>query len=237
MINENIQSLFFDKNEYNYEEDYNIKLSNQNYRKYLNFENQLSYNEFNVFLNNNKQKISDEINSIKKEYLYKSNMHGFNHNVKVLIFGLFLSQKYNLNNVDNRIILDACKYHDIGRINDLYDEKHGLNGAKKIDKVVNDEIYKIRENISILKAIVEFHSVPDKFNKRIFNKYKLQNYERFTLLASILKDADGLDRVRTSINNKTFSDLNPKYLRLEESRRLVKVTHIINFIFNKSIKV
>ena len=39
MINENIQNLFFDKNEYNYEEDYNIKLSNQNYRKYLNFEN------------------------------------------------------------------------------------------------------------------------------------------------------------------------------------------------------
>ena len=72
MINENIQSLFFDKNEYNYEEDYNIKLSNQNYRKYLNFENQLSYNEFNVFFNNNKQKISDEINSIKKNTYIKA---------------------------------------------------------------------------------------------------------------------------------------------------------------------
>lgn len=235
MINENNQLFFSDKIEYDYEFDYNIKLNNQNYRKYLKIENQLSFDEFCIFFKNNETQINDEINSIKKEYLYKSNMHGFNHNVKVLIFGFYLTKKYNLDSIDTRIILDACKYHDIGRINDLYDEKHGLNSAKKIGEVVDAKIYETEENINILKAIVEFHSIPDKMIFKVIKKYGV-DIERFKLLAFILKDVDGLDRVRTSINNKTFSDLNPKYLRLEESKKLVKISHIINYIFSKRVK-
>ena len=235
MINENNQLFFSDKIEHDYEFDYNIKLNNQNYRKYLKIENQLSFDEFCIFFKNNETQINDEINSIKKEYLYKSNMHGFNHNVKVLIFGFYLTKKYNLDSIDTRIILDACKYHDIGRINDLYDEKHGLNSAKKIGEVVDAKIYETEENINILKAIVEFHSIPDKMIFKVIKKYGV-DIERFKLLAFILKDVDGLDRVRTSINNKTFSDLNPKYLRLEESKKLVKISHIINYIFSKRVK-
>ena len=148
---------------------------------------------------------------------------------------LFIAYKNNLDDIDLKILIDACIYHDIGRINDIYDEKHGLRSAEVISKIVDSKIYKDKESLNMLKAIVEYHSIPDKFNKRIFNKYKLQNYERFILLANILKDADGLDRVRTSINNKTFSDLNPKYLRLDESKKLVKVSHIVNMIFYKKL--
>lgn len=218
-----------------YESDYLIKLKNNNYIRYLNIEDQISLNDFGAYLKQYKEFILSEIRKIKTRYIFKSYVHGLNHNIKVLLFALYIAYKNNLDDIDLKILIDACIYHDIGRINDIYDEKHGLRSAEVISKIVDSKIYKDKESLNMLKAIVEYHSIPDKFNKRIFNKYKLQNYERFILLANILKDADGLDRVRTSINNKTFSDLNPKYLRLDESKKLVKVSHIVNMIFYKKL--
>lgn len=218
-----------------YGSDYLIKLKNNNYIRYLNIEDQISLNDFGVYLKQYKEFILSEIKKIKTRYIFKSYVHGLNHNIKVLLFALYIAYKNNLDDIDLKILIDACIYHDIGRINDIYDEKHGLRSAEVISKIVDSKIYKDKESLNMLKAIVEYHSIPDKFNKRIFNKYKLQNYERFILLANILKDADGLDRLRTSINNKTFSDLNPKYLRLDESKKLVKVSHIVNMIFYKKL--
>lgn len=219
-----------------YESDYLIKLKNNNYIRYLNIEDQISLNDFGAYLKQYKEFILSEIRKIKTRYIFKSYVHGLNHNIKVLLFALYIAYKNNLDDIDLKILIDACIYHDIGRINDIYDEKHGLRSAEVISKIVDSKIYKDKESLNMLKAIVEYHSIPDKFNKRIFNKYKLQNYERFILLANILKDADGLDRLRTSINNKTFSDLNPKYLRLDESKKLVKVSHVINYIFSKRVE-
>lgn len=219
-----------------YESDYLIKLKNNNYIRYLNIEDQISLNDFGAYLKQYKEFILSEIRKIKTRYIFKSYVHGLNHNIKVLLFALYIAYKNNLDDIDLKILIDACIYHDIGRINDIYDEKHGLRSAEVISKIVDSKIYKDKESLNMLKAIVEYHSIPDKFNKRIFNKYKLQNYERFILLANILKDADGLDRLRTSINNKTFSDLNPKYLRLDESKKLVKISHIINYIFSKRVE-
>lgn len=219
-----------------YESDYLIKLKNNNYIRYLNIEDQISLNDFGAYLKQYKEFILSEIRKIKTRYIFKSYVHGLNHNIKVLLFALYIAYKNNLDDIDLKILIDACIYHDIGRINDIYDEKHGLRSAEVISKIVDSKIYKDKESMNMLKAIVEYHSIPDKFNKRIFNKYKLQNYERFILLANILKDADGLDRLRTSINNKTFSDLNPKYLRLDESKKLVKVSHVINYIFSKRVE-
>lgn len=218
-----------------YESDYLIKLKNNNYIRYLNIEDQISLNDFGAYLKQYKEFILSEIRKIKTRYIFKSYVHGLNHNIKVLLFALYIAYKNDLDDIDLKILIDACIYHDIGRINDIYDEKHGLRSAEVISKIVDSKIYKDKESLNMLKAIVEYHSIPDKFNKRIFNKYKLQNYERFILLANILKDADGLDRLRTSINNKTFSDLNPKYLRLDESKKLVKVSHVVNMIFYKKL--
>ena len=124
--------------------------------------------------------------------------------------------------------MDACKYHDVGRVNDLYDEKHGLRSAKKIDQIVDSDIYNDLENLNLLKSIIEYHSIPDKEIDKIIKKYKLTNIDRFILLSNILKDSDGLDRVRLSINSRKFCDLNPKYLRCDESFKLVKISHILN---------
>ena len=220
--------------EINYEDyssDYENKCYNKNYKQYLDLDNQLSMTDFVSFIVSNKKLFFNEIHNIKDKYLYSSITHGLNHNIRVLLFAFYLAKKTNLNEEDFRIIMDACKYHDVGRINDLYDERHGLRSSEMIDKIVDDEIYNNKENLNVLKAIIEYHSIPDREIDKIYRKYKLNDLTRYKLLATILKDADGLDRVRLSINNKVFSDLNPRYLRLDESKELVKISHIINFMF------
>lgn len=227
-----IEYLFDNDFSEDYENDYKIKMANKNYQTYLNFDDQLSLLQFQEFLCQNKSGIINEIKMIKSQFLYDSYTHGINHNIRVLIFAYYLSKKINLNNIDFKIVMDACRYHDVGRINDLYDEKHGLRSANMIEKIVDDAIYNNSENLNLLKAIIESHSIPDREMAKIFKKYKLLDEDRYKLLTYILKDADGLDRVRLSINNRCFCDLNPKYLRFDESKRLVKMAHTINMIFN-----
>ena len=219
-----------DISEADYNQDYIMKLNNINYQKYLSKE-QLSLKEFKTFLINNHDDVYKEINDIKSEFLYHSITHGINHNIRVLLFAFYLGKQLKLSDIDMRIILDACKYHDVGRTNDLYDESHGLRSAQKVDKIVDSDIYKDLENLNTLKAMIEYHSIPDSKIDKIINKYKISNTSRFKILASILKDADGLDRVRLSMNNRTFSDLNPKYLRIPYSLSLIKCSHLLNSMF------
>lgn len=214
-----------------YESDYKVKMDNKNYQIYLNFDNQLSFLQFQKFLYQNKEEIINQIQNIKSQFLYNSYTHGINHNIRVLIFAYYLAKNLNLNNIDFQIVMDACKYHDVGRINDLYDEKHGLRSANMIEKIVDDGIYADSENLNLLKSIIESHSIPDREMIKIFKKYKLIDENRYKLLACILKDADGLDRVRLSINNKCFCDLNPKYLRFDESKKLVRCAHYLNSVY------
>lgn len=224
ILNENL-------NYENFYDDYYAKCNNINYQRFLDLDSQLSIEEFINFIKNNQEQIFYEIYNIKKEYLYVSITHGLNHNIRVLLFAFYLSKKINLNEEDFRIIMDACKYHDVGRINDLYDEKHGLRSSEMIDQIIDDQIYKNKENLNNLKAIIEYHSIPDREIDKVYRKYKLNDLTRYKLLAKILKDADGLDRVRLSVNNKSFCNLNPRYLRLEESKKLVKISHTLNYMF------
>lgn len=216
--------------ETDYDNDYIAKLNNINYQKYLG-DFQLSLMDFKKFLIMYQDEIYKEINTIKSEFLYISITHGINHNIRVLLFAFYLEKQLKLNDVDSRILLDACKYHDVGRIDDLYDEKHGLRSAQMIDKIVDSDIYKDVQNLDMLKSIIEYHSIPDSKIDKIINKYKISDVPRFKILASILKDADGLDRVRLSVNNHTFSSLNPKYLRIPQSLNLIKCAHLLNSMF------
>ena len=136
--------------EIDYNQDYNIKLNNKNYQKFLDLNNQLSLEEFKKYLIENQNAIYTEINNIKSEYLYQSITHGINHNIRVLLYAFYLSDKLNLNTTDFQIIMDACKYHDVGRHNDLYDEKHGLRSSNLIDKIVDNYIYQNQENYTQL---------------------------------------------------------------------------------------
>lgn len=214
-------------NEENYLNDYLKKKS-----KYKNFINvQIGLKDFyTVFTPERQIVFNEEVKNIKHEFLYKSESHGKKHNIRVMLFSYYLSIIYKINEIDLQIIFDASKYHDVGRTNDLLDESHGRKSAELIDDIVENKIYNNKENLNLLKSIIHIHSINEKEESKIIKKYNIKDTERFKKLYYILKDSDGLDRVRLSINNKCFSALNPNYLRLEESKKLIKTAHIINEI-------
>ncbi|MCI9233228.1 MAG: hypothetical protein HFH08_01370 [Bacilli bacterium] len=175
-----------------------------------------------------------ELDSIDEEELYTSFIHGINHNERVLFWAYVLSLQCGLDEVGTRIVLDASKYHDVGRINDLVDPSHGERSASAIIELVNDPIYENPENMKLLQAIVELHSLNDTDSEKVRKKYGITDKKTFYTLFSILKDADALDRIRITYMQDTVSCLNPAYLRLLYSKRLLLAAHELNEFYMKN---
>ncbi|MDD6388610.1 MAG: HD domain-containing protein, partial [Bacilli bacterium] len=83
--------------------------------------------------NFNKEEFLKILNDIDQNQLYDSPIHGLYHSEKVLLFSYLIGKHYNLNKQDMRIICDAAKYHDIGRVGDDENKFHGNNSSEKID--------------------------------------------------------------------------------------------------------
>lgn len=179
------------------------------------------------------------INVIKTEHLYKSKIHGLFHSEKVCLFAFIIAKRLKLNDIDMQIIIDAALYHDIGRQNDTNDSIHGYASAYRIDRVLDNVIYKDEENLNMLKAIIDSHSVDDEHIDNSFGYYFDYEgekgltdgpiYDRFIRLNSILKDADGLDRNRF-VDGYCFG-LDERFLRLNESKKLIELSREINDLY------
>ena len=166
--------------------------------------------------------LKNKLESIKKQYLYKSYGHGLSHNEKVMLFSLYIARKENIENEYLDILLDGAIYHDIGRINDIDDMSHGERGAIIVNNIIK---YDNRENQEMLQFIIHAHSVNDIDILKILEKYKNINKKDIALkLAKILKDADALDRARLNEEDR----LNPKYLRTNTSKTMLKFANQIN---------
>lgn len=176
----------------------------------------------------NKNKVIDIIKTIKDKYLYKTVFHGLHHSEKVLLFSFILGTYFKISDIDLQILTDAAIYHDIGRVDDNEDTFHGLASARKIEKVVTSNIYQDPQNMAILKAICEGHSMDDKNMDLTAENYEISkdNLERYEILFKILKDADALDRTR--FMKTSVAALNEKFLRLPISKQLIELANSIN---------
>lgn len=198
----------------------------------------------NSIVDNNLSKEEKEqylkiISGIKEEHLYKSKIHGLFHSEKVCLFAFIIAKKLELNDTDMQIIIDAALYHDIGRQNDTNDSIHGYASAYRIDRVLDNAIYNDEENLNMLKAIIDSHSVDDEHSNNSFGYYFDYEgdkglidgpiYDRFIRLNSILKDADGLDRNRF-VDGYCFG-LDERFLRLTESKKLIQLSREINDLY------
>lgn len=90
--------------------------------------------------------------------LYKSDGHGINHNVRVCFFAYIISIKEKVFHEDFKLIMEACKYHDIGRQNDIEDESHGKRSSEKLTFL---ESGYSKEELNYIKTIVTCHSLED----------------------------------------------------------------------------
>lgn len=142
------------------------------------------------------------LKNLKREFLFKSPVHGEGHIERVILHGAMLAMDNNLNSADYELLLIACAYHDIGRTSDWIDDLHGLRSAESIQKIIQIP----DDDLNIIKGVIEAHSRHDWEMLDILDKYNNRNSQRAIMLSKMLKDADALDRVR-------ISDLNTKYLR------------------------
>ena len=146
------------------------------------------------------------VKQLRLEVLYESKIHGLGHIERTLCHGAMCAMDERLNQADTELLLDACSYHDIGRSRDSLDFEHGSVAARFIGLVTGWT----GEDLLILKAAVEAHSRKEKDLPEVLNRYAPQDLERAKRIAQLLKDADGLDRVR-------ICDLNVNFLRREST--------------------
>lgn len=179
-------------------------------------------------------RLKQEIEAINEEELYTSFIHGINHNERVLFLAYLLSLQCGIDEVHLRIVLDASKYHDVGRVNDFVDPSHGERSAEAIIELVDSSIYEDKENVALLQGIVELHSLEDSDADYVMKKYGITDKKTFYTLFSILKDADALDRIRITYMQDTVSCLNPTYLRIPYSKQLLLVAHELNEFYMKN---
>ena len=156
--------------------------------------------------------------------LYKSEGHGMHHNIRVAFYAYIISSSENISEVDFNIIMEACKYHDIGRQNDLEDKMHGKRSAEKISFL--EEKYS-KDELNYLKTIITCHSLNDKDFEKIAVKNKIKDIERCRKMHEILKDSDGLDRVRLH-----YPYVNIKYIRTKTAKKMIPFAHELFYNYN-----
>lgn len=163
-------------------------------------------------------------NEIRLEYIYKSRFHGIYHNEQSAMFALFLAEKLNLAEIDAKIAIYAALYHDIGRQNDDIDDMHGTRSAKLVDKL---NLRLDDESMKILKIAMTYHCLDDRNFYQNLDSFTTDR-ERTITAFNILKDADGLDRVRLGGNW-----LSMKYLRTQDGLKLVPTAFQLEYNYRK----
>jgi hypothetical protein len=152
----------------------------------------------------------DALDLFDDRLLAVGGLHGVTHIERVCFLGLLLCNELDLSEDDAKLVLTAGAFHDIGRLDECEDEEHGLRAAEAVHRYVPCQ----DENLKIVEAAIEVHSVSDSKMPEIIDKYRIADVGRAERIAKVLKDADGLDRVRTG-------DLDPEYLRFKESHGLI----------------
>ena len=164
------------------------------------------------------QKFKEELYTIPFDY--ESEIHGRLHSARVLIHALFLSKLKGLSVADRNILCTAALWHDTGRKNDGYCKEHGYSGYTNYK---NDCMGASEKPNDIVSFLIKYHCRSDAEGYAEIGKKPILNAqkERVTMLYSIFKDADALDRVRLGIR-----DLDVNQLRCSESHHLTLVARI-----------
>lgn len=148
---------------------------------------------------------------LRREVLFVSHLHGEKHIERVLLNGAIITLTHGCTAKEAALLFDACSYHDIGRIDDSEDTAHGARSAKKLPALVQWE----DDDLKVLQSMIAAHSRLDSEMDMVIHQWKTRQPELARRLAVMLKDSDGLDRVR-------LQDLDPSYLRLQSSKQQVE---------------
>lgn len=162
------------------------------------------------------------VKALKKESLYQSHIHGIGHIERVLLFGGLIAMQNHCSEEDTRLLLLACSYHDIGRIDDSLDDDHGKRSSEKLPDVISIDA----EDLAFVQAAIYAHSINDVLMEDTIRNFGIYDKQRALSIARMLKDADALDRVRVM-------DLDPRFLRYPCSEQYVDFAYELYRIYQK----
>jgi hypothetical protein len=143
-------------------------------------------------------------------------IHGISHTRRVLIHAQQIAAARDLDPEWFESLVLAVAWHDIGRTHDGREPEHGANSVAKVRSLGLGAAI-APEVLGRTLFAIEWHSVPDYHAvDRAAGFPSGHSPEPGSMLRVLwlLKDADGLDRVR-------IQDLDPGQLRYEESLELV----------------
>ena len=153
---------------------------------------------------------------VRRDLFVDDEIHGISHNERVALLACVIGMREGLSESELRLLLEAAKYHDIGRKDKV--KNHSKISAEKIEEL-RYEVFSgfTDEEVRVIQALSEAHGVEDELNDSVISTYNVPNVESCRKLLNILKDADALDRVRLP----RFGFLDESRLRVPESRGLV----------------
>jgi hypothetical protein len=135
-------------------------------------------------------------------------VHGVGHTRRVLVHAQALATEIGLSLLEATAVAKAAQWHDIGRVHEGVDWTHGMLSVSKVLQL------HLHEGITpgvldLAFFAMEHHSMPDRIgDARAAVRSDAAAAQR---VLWVMKDADGLDRVR-------LGDLDPARLRLACSR-------------------
>jgi hypothetical protein len=139
-------------------------------------------------------------------FAHASDIHGQKHVARVMVHGFLLVDL--LGQPQHAAPLWACIYlHDLARLHDGVSREHGADAVMQNLPALRPffaEAGVAEESFAAIETAVSWHSLVQELPKE---------HPHWPLTA-LLKDADGLDRVR-------LGDLDPTYLRYDASKELV----------------
>lgn len=132
-------------------------------------------------------------------------IHGVAHVTRVLIWSAALAHRIgNPAAMRWRELYWAASTHDVGRIDDGIDAGHGARSAEWVlTNLTHQRPLAAPADLSFVAEICTWHEVAD------------DRIDQLSLELLLLKDADGLDRVR-------LGDLDPNRLRTQHAARLAR---------------
>lgn len=189
-------------------------MPSQTLEKILNTDNPVLRVEIEKVKNN--PVFQEVIKDIKEQFFLDDRTHGLLHNERVAIYACIIGINEGLSADELRMVLEASLYHDIGR--GFGNNNHGRVTAQLIDKNREYIFPNYNDNqISIIKALCNGHSVDDDKYEEIAEEYGIRDVDNFKKLLDVVKDADAIDRVRLKRNGS----LDESFLRTSTSKSYI----------------
>jgi len=126
-------------------------------------------------------------------FTHDSCLHGVSHTQRVHIHAQRLVRELSWTEDDAHVVLSAALWHDIGRVNDGWDPRHGARSAARVVELRLHASLPAADAQVALFAI-RYHCRSD--GRGASRAAGQDDPERALRMLRLLKDADALDRVR-----------------------------------------